>query len=102
MVYFTPCKINLGLQVLSKRQDGYHEIETCFYPVPWTDILEIIQSDHFAFTSSGSLVSGRAEDNLCWKAYALLQRELKIGPVQIHLHKIIPAGAGLGDGSSDA
>ncbi|MEJ0034393.1 MAG: 4-(cytidine 5'-diphospho)-2-C-methyl-D-erythritol kinase [Bacteroidota bacterium] len=91
-----PCKINLGLNVLRKRDDGYHDIETCFYPIPWTDILEIIPSSKFEFTTSGNVIPG--DGNLCIKAYQLL----KPPPAKIHLHKIIPTGAGLGGGSSDA
>jgi 4-diphosphocytidyl-2-C-methyl-D-erythritol kinase len=102
MVLFPPCKINLGLKITSKRPDGYHEIETCFYPVPWTDILEIIPSDNLAFTFSGLPIAGKAEDNLCLKAYFLVRKDFKFPPVQLHLHKIIPTGAGLGGGSSDA
>ena len=96
MVAFPPCKINLGLNVLRKRDDGYHDIETCFYPIPWTDILEVIPSDKFEFTVSGNAIPG--DDNLCVKAYRLLNTP----PAKIHLHKIIPTGAGLGGGSSDA
>jgi 4-diphosphocytidyl-2-C-methyl-D-erythritol kinase len=96
VVAFPPCKINLGLNVVRKRDDGYHDIETCSYPVPWTDILEIIPSDKFEFTTSGNPIPG--DGNLCVRAYQLL----KTPPVKIHLHKIIPAGAGLGGGSSDA
>lgn len=102
MVVFPHCKINLGLQIVSKRADGYHNIETCFYPVPWTDILEIIKAEKFSFSSSGLDIPGNPEDNLCIKAYRLLQRDFNLSPVQIHLHKVIPAGAGLGGGSSDA
>ncbi|HEU5292021.1 MAG TPA: 4-(cytidine 5'-diphospho)-2-C-methyl-D-erythritol kinase [Cyclobacteriaceae bacterium] len=102
MISFPPCKINLGLQVVSKRPDGYHNIETCFYPLPWTDILEIIPSDVFAFSSSGIVVPGKEEDNLCLKAYHLLKKDFNLKPVKIHLHKVIPMGAGLGGGSSNA
>ena len=102
MVVFPPCKINLGLSVLSKRPDGYHNLETCFYPVPWTDILEIIPADSFAFSSTGNVIPGKPEENLCVKAYHLLKKDLDLQPVKIHLHKIIPSGAGLGGGSSDA
>ena len=102
MVVFPYCKINLGLQIVSKRADGYHNIETCFYPVPWTDILEVIKADKFSFSSSGLDIPGNPEDNLCIKAYRLLQRDFNLSPVQMHLHKVIPAGAGLGGGSSDA
>jgi len=102
MVSFPPCKINLGLNILSKRPDGYHNLETCFYPIPWADILEVIPADRFGFTQTGQPVPGKAEDNLCIKAYELLRDEHRLPPVKIHLHKIIPMGAGLGGGSSDA
>jgi 4-diphosphocytidyl-2-C-methyl-D-erythritol kinase len=102
MVSFPPCKINLGLNVLSKRPDGYHDIETIFYPLPWTDILEIIPSDKLTFQTTGNAIPGKEADNLCLKAYHLLKRDFDLNPVQIHLHKIIPTGAGLGGGSADA
>jgi 4-diphosphocytidyl-2-C-methyl-D-erythritol kinase len=102
MVTFPHCKINLGLHIVSKREDGYHNIETCFYPVPWTDILEIIKSDVFSFTASGAVVPGKEADNLCIKAYTLLDAQYSLGPVKMHLHKVLPMGAGLGGGSADA
>lgn len=102
MVVFPHCKINLGLQIVSKREDGYHDIETCFYPVPWCDALEVIKSDQFQFTHSGISIPGREEDNLCVKAYQLLKRNFDLQPIKLHLHKVIPTGAGLGGGSSDA
>ena len=102
MISFPHSKINLGLHVLAKRGDGYHNIETCFYPIPRTDILEVISSKEFSFTQSGIKVEGREEDNLCVRAFHLLQKEFGIGEAKIHLHKIIPMGAGLGGGSSDA
>jgi len=102
MVSFPHCKINLGLNVVSKRPDGFHNVETCFYPVPRTDILEIIPSSEFLFTQSGISVPGIQDDNLCIKAYQLLKKDFGIGNVKMHLHKITPLGAGLGGGSSDA
>ena len=102
MVSFPPCKINLGLQILSKQPDGYHSIVTCFYPLPWEDVLEILPSGSLMFTQSGNPVAGKPEHNLCLRAYHLLKQDHKLPPVQIHLHKIIPTGAGLGGGSSDA
>jgi 4-diphosphocytidyl-2-C-methyl-D-erythritol kinase len=102
MIAFPPCKINLGLNVIRKRDDGYHDIETVFCPVPWTDALEIVKSDSFSFTLSGLPVAGDPASNLCVKAYELLKRAHGIGPVSMHLHKVIPMGAGLGGGSSDA
>jgi 4-diphosphocytidyl-2-C-methyl-D-erythritol kinase len=102
MVSFPFCKINLGLNIIGKRPDGYHDLVTCFYPVPWTDILEIIPSDKTTLTFSGNRIPGRDEDNLCLKAYQILKADHRIDPVKIHLHKIIPTGAGIGGGSSDA
>jgi 4-diphosphocytidyl-2-C-methyl-D-erythritol kinase len=102
MIAFPPCKINLGLNIVSKRADGYHNIITCFYPVPWTDILEIIPSSAFSFSSSGTVIPGKEEDNLCIKAFNILKADFGISPVKLHLHKVIPTGAGLGGGSSDA
>jgi 4-diphosphocytidyl-2-C-methyl-D-erythritol kinase len=101
MVSFPPCKINLGLHIVSKRGDGFHDLETIFYPVPWADVLEIIPSDSFSFESSGRAIPGREEDNICVKGYQLIRKDFSIAPVKIHLHKLIPMGAGLGGGSSD-
>ena len=101
MVSFPPCKINLGLQILSKRADGYHNISTCFYPLPWTDILEVLPSDALTFAQTGIVIPGTPEENICLTAYELLKRDFSLPVVRIHLHKIIPVGAGLGGGSSD-
>lgn len=102
MVVFPNAKINIGLNILSKRDDGYHNIESCFYPIPFCDVLEILPSDQLSFTSTGIPIPGAADSNLCLKAYQLLHNDFDIPPVQIHLHKIIPIGAGLGGGSADA
>lgn len=102
MVAFPPCKINLGLRVLRRRPDGYHDIETGFYPIPWTDVLEIIPSDAFSFSQTGIQIDGEAASNLCVQAYRTLERDYVVPPVIIHLHKCIPTGAGLGGGSADA
>lgn len=101
MVAFPPAKVNLGLQIIRKRPDGYHDLSTCFYPVPWCDILEVLPSDKLSFQSTGLSIPGSENDNLCLKAYQLIQKDYNIPPVGIHLHKIIPMGAGLGGGSSD-
>jgi len=101
MVSFPPCKINLGLRIVAKRADGYHDLETCFYPVPWTDVLEVIRASSLQFAYSGHVIGGDPSTNLCERAYALLRRDFNIGPVSAHLHKILPMGAGLGGGSSD-
>lgn len=102
MISFPNAKINLGLSIISKRPDGYHNLESCFYPVPWQDILEIIPADKLEFSSTGLEIPGTSEDNLCLKAYHLLKKDFDIPPFHIHLHKVIPMGAGLGGGSSDA
>ncbi|MHA8067499.1 4-(cytidine 5'-diphospho)-2-C-methyl-D-erythritol kinase [Aquirufa sp. ROCK2-A2] len=102
MILFPNAKINIGLYVTEKRADGFHNLETTFFPTNWTDILEITPEDSFEFSSSGLTIAGKIEDNLCFKAYQLLQKAYHIAPVHIHLHKIIPMGAGLGGGSSDA
>ncbi len=106
MVAFPNCKINLGLNILRKRKDGYHDIETIFYPVKLLDALEVMQSaeqnSSIKFTGTGLTVEGNEEDNLCLKAYELLKKDFsRLPPVQIHLHKLIPMGAGLGGGSGD-
>jgi 4-diphosphocytidyl-2-C-methyl-D-erythritol kinase len=103
MISFPCAKINLGLNIISKREDGYHNIETVFFPVTGlTDILEIVESDRFLFTPTGIHVDSATEDNLCVKAYRILEKDYGLPPVSIYLHKIIPLGAGLGGGSSDA
>jgi 4-diphosphocytidyl-2-C-methyl-D-erythritol kinase len=102
MISFPPVKINLGLYVTERRPDQYHNILSCFYPVKWNDVLEIVPSDHFEFIQTGLTIPGSKEDNLCVKAYRLLASHYSLPPVRIHLHKIVPMGAGLGGGSSDA
>ncbi|QSE95937.1 4-(cytidine 5'-diphospho)-2-C-methyl-D-erythritol kinase [Fulvivirga lutea] len=102
MVVFPNAKINLGLNILSKREDGYHNIESCFYPFDLSDILEILPAKKLSFTSSGIAIPGNTKNNLCIRAFELLKADFNITDVQIHLHKIIPIGAGLGGGSSDA
>lgn len=102
MVIFPNSKINLGLNVVGKRNDGYHDIETVFFPVPLKDALEVIEKEKFEFSTSGSSIEGESEKNLCIKAYHLLKKDLpNLPPVQMHLHKAIPMGAGLGGGSAD-
>src|SRR5215204_3293529 len=106
MIVFPNCKINLGLHILQKRGDGFHNLETVFYPIPIHDGLEVIQMDNRAseliFTTSGLPVDGALESNICYKAYHLLKRDFPNLPsAKMHLHKQIPTGAGLGGGSSD-
>ena len=106
MIVFPNCKINLGLTITRKREDGYHDLETVFYPVGIKDALEVIQQPEAnaptCFTQSGITIEGKTDDNLCLKAYHLLQKDFPQLPhIQLHLHKVIPMGAGLGGGSSD-
>ncbi len=102
MVIFPNAKINIGLNITERRADGYHNLETIFYPVKINDVLEIIPASELSFESSGLDIPGSLDDNLCLKAYHLLKKQHKLPPVKIHLHKHIPIGAGLGGGSSDA
>ena len=102
MVTFPPAKINLGLRIRRRRADGYHELESCLVPVRWCDLLEVMEADAFSFQTSGLSIPGDDKNNLCARAYQLLQPDFSLPPVQIYLHKIIPMGAGLGGGSSDA
>src|ERR1700712_2453096 len=102
MINFPNAKINIGLNITERRADGYHNLETIFYPVKINDALEVIESDKLSFESSGLEIPGRMEDNLCVKGYHLLKKDFGLPPVAIHLHKHIPIGAGLGGGSSDA
>jgi 4-diphosphocytidyl-2-C-methyl-D-erythritol kinase len=102
MVVFPHAKINIGLQIIEKRPDGFHSINTLFYPIPFHDILEIVPADKTSINISGLKIEGGEDDNLCMKAYQLLHSKFSLPPAAIYLHKVIPAGAGLGGGSSDA
>jgi len=104
MITFPNCKINIGLDVLERREDGYHNIETLMLPIAGlTDSLEIVPSaSETEFSSSGLDLNCPSEENLCMKALRLMQQRYGVGEVKIHLHKMIPSGAGLGGGSSDA
>ncbi|WP_430971770.1 4-(cytidine 5'-diphospho)-2-C-methyl-D-erythritol kinase [Sunxiuqinia rutila] len=102
MIVYPIAKINLGLLVTEKRPDGFHNIETVFYPVPIQDALEVVESDAFSIAISGIDLKEDFEKNLVVKAYQLLKTDFQLPPVKIHLHKNIPVGAGLGGGSSDA
>lgn len=102
MIVFPNAKINIGLNVVSKREDGYHNLETIFFPLKLADALEFVEADEIKLTTSGIQIDGAPEQNLILKAYYLLQAEFNLPPVHFHLHKVIPFGAGLGGGSSDA
>ncbi len=109
MLGFPNCKINIGLQITDRRPDGYHNLLSCFYPVGWSDILEIIPDesrtgsepeDRVQFTATGIPIPGQS--NLCIKAYDALRADFDLPNVRMHLHKLVPIGAGLGGGSADA
>jgi len=100
MIVYPNAKINIGLNVLEKQADGYHELSSVFYPVnELSDMLEILPAKHFSFSSSGIAIPGNS--NICVKAFELLKSDFDITNVIMHLHKQIPIGAGLGGGSAD-
>lgn len=101
MIAFPNAKINLGLHITEKRPDGFHNLETIFFPIGWCDVLEFVEAREHRFTSSGIRISGDQESNLVNKAYRLVQKDFRLPKLKIHLHKQIPLGAGLGGGSSD-
>ena len=103
MILKPNCKINLGLNIVRKRMDGYHDIETVFYPSDLCDIIEITASEdgRFRFSSSGLKIPGDPASNLCVQAYELFREHFQIPAVNLHLQKVIPLGSGLGGGSSD-
>jgi 4-diphosphocytidyl-2-C-methyl-D-erythritol kinase len=106
LVLFPNCKINLGLYILRKREDGFHDLQTVFYPIPFRDALEVIQHPSpvtdLEYSGSGLMVDGNPSDNICVKAYHLLKNDFpQLPAVKMHLHKEIPMGAGLGGGSAD-
>lgn len=110
MIYFPNAKINIGLNIIEKRPDGFHNLETVFYPVSWCEPLEVIVAGKennmggatIKFESSGIPISGDSRSNLCVRAYNLLSADFALPPVDMHLHKVLPIGAGLGGGSADA
>lgn len=105
MITFPNAKINLGLHIIEKRPDGYHNLETVFYPINLQDALEVKVLENneqpYRLHTSGTSIEGEAEDNLVVKAYRILKEDYALPPVDIHLFKHIPTGAGLGGGSSD-
>lgn len=105
MLCFPNAKINLGLNIIERRSDNFHNIATVFYPIPLSDILEIIHSENnlnkVELKITGMQISGDSERNLCVKAYYLLDKEFDLPPITIYLHKLVPMGAGFGGGSSN-
>ena len=105
MVTFPNAKINIGLNVTERRADGYHNLETVFYPVALCDILEVVPNkngEDYAFHAGGIAIDADAENNLITKAFRLLKKDFDIPPIEVFFQKIIPFGAGLGGGSADA
>ena len=105
MITFPNAKINLGLNIIEKRPDGYHNLETIFYPIHLQDALEVTRREQndapYTLHVKGTAIEGKPEDNLVVRAYELLKKDHDIPPIDIHLFKHIPTGAGLGGGSSD-
>lgn len=102
MLKLTPAKINIGLQITGKRHDdGYHELQTVFYPIKIYDAVEVLPAHSTSIRVWGSDLAAD-QNNLCMQAYRMLQEDMALPPVEIHLLKRIPVGAGLGGGSSDA
>lgn len=103
MIAFPCVKINLGLYISGKRTDGFHDIKSIFYPVPFGDMVEVISSGESPrLYASGIPVPGKVSDNLCMKAYDLIREKHGLPGSKVFLHKLIPIGSGLGGGSSDA
>jgi 4-diphosphocytidyl-2-C-methyl-D-erythritol kinase len=102
MIFFPSAKINLGLQVIEKRPDQYHNIASVVAPVSWFDVLEFQISDQYNLTTYGIDKSFIVEENLVTQTWKILNKRFNIPPLEIHLYKSIPVGAGLGGGSSDA
>lgn len=106
MIVFPRCKINLGLHITGKRNDGFHALESVFLPIDYTDALEVIENKEekpgkYVFSHTGIEVPGADETNSVIQAYRELSKRFGLPAVKIHLHKVIPIGAGLGGGSSN-
>src|SRR5687768_585455 len=102
MLVFPNAKLNLGLYITGLRPDGFRNLESVFVPLPWSDALEVLPADSDSLALTGISIPGEPSTNLCWRAYELLRPDFNLPPVQMHLHKIVPIGAGLGGGSADA
>lgn len=102
MLFFSNAKVNIGLYIISKRNDGFHTIETIFYPISLTDVIEFLPGENFSFTNDGFQIDCPVEQNIVTKAYLVLKEKYNLPEINIHLLKNIPFGAGLGGGSSNA
>lgn len=105
MLVYPNAKINIGLSVVARRADGYHDLRTVFYPLPLCDILEItlpeVEGREYVWQQTGNAIDGAADDNICLRALRALRAVRQLPCVGLHLHKLIPTGAGLGGGSAD-
>ncbi len=105
MVIYPNAKINIGLNIIAKRPDGFHEIESLMYPIPLRDEISVAKAEaggeKFSFAQTGIRIDGDVKDNLVYKAYALLDKDFSLPPVRVEMQKIIPFGGGLGGGSAD-
>ncbi|MBE0650165.1 MAG: 4-(cytidine 5'-diphospho)-2-C-methyl-D-erythritol kinase [Bacteroidales bacterium] len=102
MILFANAKINLGLHITRKRPDGFHDIETVLYPIPFFDVIEFYPASRFDLRIYGINIPGPIEENLVFKAFHLMRTKYSVPEIEIHLIKNIPTGSGLGGGSSDA
>ncbi|MCA8832602.1 4-(cytidine 5'-diphospho)-2-C-methyl-D-erythritol kinase [Hymenobacter pini] len=102
MLVFPNAKLNLGLYITSQRPDGFRNLESVFVPLPWADALEALPAAETTLALTGIPIPGEPSTNLCLRAYELLRADFNLPPVQLHLHKVVPIGAGLGGGSGDA
>ena len=102
MIVFPGSKINLGLRITEKRSDGYHNLQSVFYPLSFSDVLEAIPAKEVSLTTSGLKIPGSEKSNLVMQAVDLMGQHYDIPGFRVHLHKVIPAGSGLGGGSADA
>ena len=101
VISFPGCKINIGLNIISKRNDGFHNLQSIFYPVSWSDVIEVNPSIKTQLFNYGTSLKIKKEDNIVWKAYQLIKNDYNLNPIHIHLLKNVPNGAGLGGGSAD-
>ncbi|SFG75217.1 4-(cytidine 5'-diphospho)-2-C-methyl-D-erythritol kinase [Pedobacter insulae] len=102
MLAFANAKINLGLNLTEKRSDGFHNLETIFYPVKINDVIELVDSEETLCIIKGIEIPGNVDENICLKAFKVLQKDFNLPHQKLILLKNIPVGAGLGGGSSDA
>lgn len=102
MLSFSNCKINIGLNIISKREDGYHNIDSLFYPIKLCDIVEVLHSTKFEIINLGLKIDCSETENLCYKAYSIMKKNYNIDPIKIILYKKVPFGSGLGAGSANA